>query len=72
MKKNMGNLDKGVRIGLAVLVGVLYAAEIISGTVALVLGALAVIFILTSLISFCPLYLPFGIRTNKSKKAGVS
>ncbi len=64
MKANMGTIDKAIRIVLAILVGVLYFTEQISGTVAIVLGVLAVIFVLTSLISFCPLYLPFGISTR--------
>ena len=66
MKQNMGTVDRIVRTLLAVAVGVLYYLGIISGTVAIVLGALAVIFLLTSLISFCPLYLPFRLST-KSK-----
>ena len=66
MKANMGTIDKVIRIALAVLVGVLYFTGQISGTVAIVLGILAIVFVLTSLISFCPLYLPFGI-SNKSK-----
>lgn len=66
MKQNMGTVDRIVRTLLAVAVGVLYYLGIISGTVAIVLGGLAVIFLLTSLISFCPLYLPFRLST-KSK-----
>lgn len=68
MKKNMGSTDKIIRILIALVIGVLYYTEIISGTTALVLGAFAVIFLLTSLISFCPLYLPFGISTCKNKE----
>ena len=67
MKKNIGNIDKGVRIGIAVIIALLYKANYISGTTAIVLLSLAGIFILTSLISFCPLYLPFGISTCKKK-----
>ena len=62
MKKNMGTADKIIRILIAVVIAVLYFMEVISGTVAIVLGVLAVIFVLTSLVSFCPLYLPFGIK----------
>lgn len=65
MKKNMGSADKFIRILLAIIVGVLYYTNIINGTLAIVLGALAIVFLLTSFISFCPLYLPFGIKTNK-------
>ncbi len=67
MKKNMGSTDKVIRILIALIIGVLYYTEIISGTTALVLGIFAVIFVLTSLISFCPLYLPLGISTCKKK-----
>jgi len=67
MKKNMGNTDRIIRVLIALIVAGLYFTETISGTTALILGALAIVFLLTSLISFCPLYLPFGIRTHKSK-----
>ncbi|MGO4904154.1 YgaP family membrane protein [Flavobacterium sp. W20_MBD1_R3] len=65
MKKNMGSTDKIIRIAIAILIAILYFTNIISGTLALVLGAFAVIFIITSFVSFCPLYSPFGISTRK-------
>jgi len=65
MKPNMGTADKVVRILLAILIVSLYFTNIISGTLAIVLLVLAGIVILTSFISFCPLYLPFGISTRK-------
>ena len=65
MKKNMGMADKAIRFVLAAIVGVLYYTNVINGTLAIVLGVLAVVFILTSFISFCPLYLPFGINTRR-------
>jgi hypothetical protein len=68
MKKNMGNLDKAVRVLVAILIGVLYLQNEISGTTAIVLLVLAGIFIVTSFMSFCPLYLPFGISTKNAKK----
>jgi hypothetical protein len=68
MKKNMGNLDKAIRVLVAILIGVLYLQNEISGTTAIVLLVFAGIFILTSFISFCPLYLPFGINTKSTKK----
>ncbi len=68
MKKNMGTADKAIRILVAVVIAVLYFTNVISGTLAIVLGILAVVFILTSFISFCPLYLPFGINTLKKKR----
>jgi hypothetical protein len=67
MKKNMGSTDKLFRILFAFLVGVLYYTKAIEGNVAIVLGALAAVFVLTSFISFCPLYLPFGISTRKKE-----
>ena len=68
MKKNMGTTDKAIRILIAVVIGVLYFTNTISGTLTIVLGILAVVFLLTSFINFCPLYLPFGINTSKKKK----
>ena len=67
MKKNMGTIDKVVRIFAALVIAGLYFANIISGTAAIVLLVLAGVFILTSFISFCPLYLPFGISTRKKE-----
>ncbi|TKB96415.1 DUF2892 domain-containing protein [Pedobacter cryotolerans] len=67
MKKNMGTVDKVIRILVAVFIGVLYFTNVISGTLAIILGILAVVFVLTSFISFCPLYLPFGISTFRKK-----
>ncbi|MBX7227093.1 MAG: DUF2892 domain-containing protein [Chitinophagales bacterium] len=64
MKKNMGNTDRLMRVIIAIIVAVLYFTGKISGTLGIVLLALAVIFVLTSLISFCPLYLPFGLSTK--------
>lgn len=68
MKQNMGAADKLVRILIAMVIVGLYFANIITGTVAIVLLVFAGIFILTSFISFCPLYLPFGISTKKKEK----
>lgn len=67
MKQNMGTLDRLIRTLLAILVGVLYYMNIISGTVAIVLGILAIVFLLTSLVSTCPLYMPFGLSTRKNE-----
>lgn len=65
MKKNMGSADRIIRLLLVALVAVLYFTNVISGTLALILGILAVVFLLTSVFSFCPLYVPFGISTRK-------
>ncbi|MFA5047166.1 MAG: DUF2892 domain-containing protein [Paludibacter sp.] len=67
MKSNMGTIDKAVRILIALVFIGLYFTNIISGTLGIVLLVLAGVFILTSLISFCPLYLPLGINTGKKK-----
>ena len=67
MKRNMGNTDKGLRIIVAIAVALLYYFNVIEGTLAYILMAVAVIFLLTSLINFCPLYKVFGINTCKMK-----
>ena len=69
MKGNMGMVDRVVRVLIAVAVGVLYFTHIISGTVAIILGIVAVVFVLTSLVGVCPLYLPLGLST-KGKASG--
>jgi len=65
MRKNMGSADRVIRILVAVAVIALYFGNLISGTTAIVLLVLAGIFILTSFMSFCPLYLPFKLSTRK-------
>jgi hypothetical protein len=67
MKANMNNTDRLLRILIAIVIIGLYFSKVITATLAIVLLALATIFILTSLINFCPLYSIFGIRTNKQK-----
>lgn len=69
MKKNMGTTDRVIRVIIAVIVAILYYTGTISGTLGIVLLVLAAIFVLTSLISFCPLYAPFGINTCPAKKS---
>jgi len=68
MKRNMGTIDKVVRILIALVIIGLYFANVISGTIAIVLLILSAIFILTGILNFCPLYLPFGINTDKKKE----
>jgi hypothetical protein len=65
MKKNMGTVDRVTRILIAIVIVILYFTHAISGTLAIVLLILAGIFVLTSIFSFCPIYLPFGINTGK-------
>ena len=67
MKKNMGTADRIIRVIIAAIVAVLYFTGTISGTLGIVLLVLAGVFVLTSLVSFCPLYAPFGIRTCPMK-----
>ena len=64
----MGHLERGLRFGRAALIAVLYATRTISGTLAIVLGIVALVFALTSLVSFCPLYKVLGISTLGRKK----
>jgi O-antigen/teichoic acid export membrane protein len=68
MKKNMGGIDKAIRVLMAAVVFIVVFAKVITGTWAIILFILGVIFVLTSIVSFCPLYLPFGLSTmNKTK-----
>jgi hypothetical protein len=68
MKANMGSADRLIRFVLAVIFAALFFTESVSGTWGIVLMTLAVVFILTSFVSFCPLYAPFGINTCSTKK----
>lgn len=68
MKANMGNGDKFIRVILAIVFSVLYFTQTVTGALGIVLLILGGIFLLTSTISFCPLYVPFGISTCKTKK----
>ncbi len=67
MKKNMVTIDKAIRIIVALVIAGLYFTNQISGTLAVVLMLFAGIFILTSFMGSCPLYLPFGISTRKKE-----
>ncbi|MDH4064731.1 MAG: DUF2892 domain-containing protein [Acidobacteriota bacterium] len=67
MKKNMGTVDRTIRALVAVVIAALYFGGQISGTLAIVLGIVAGIFLLTSLVSWCPAYLPFGLSTRKQR-----
>jgi len=67
MKKNMGSTDRVIRFIIAAIIAVLYFTNVISGTLGVVLLILAGVFVLTSFISFCPLYAPFGLSTCSVK-----
>lgn len=67
MKKNMGMADKVIRLAVVVLIAILYFNGQITGTAAIILGIVAVAFLVTSLIGWCPTYVPFGISTRKKE-----
>jgi hypothetical protein len=67
MKKNMGSADRIIRVIISLIFVALYFTGTVTGTLGIVLLALAVIFTLTSVISFCPLYAIFGISTCAAK-----
>ena len=68
MKKNMGLTDKIIRLLIVAAIAILYFTGYIQGAVAMVLGIIAVVFVATSVMSYCPLYLIFGISTRKDAK----
>lgn len=65
MQKNMGKTDRSVRILFALIVAILYFTNVITGTLALILGIVSVILLATAAIGFCPMYIPFRISTEK-------
>ncbi|MGD2154114.1 MAG: DUF2892 domain-containing protein [Gemmatimonadales bacterium] len=66
MTKNMGTLDRGIRTLIAVVIAILYFTNVIGGTLALVLGIVAVVFLVTSFVGWCPAYMPLKLSTRKS------
>jgi uncharacterized membrane protein len=68
MKKNMGTADRIIRVIIAAIIAGLFFGNVITGTLGIILLVLAGVFLLTSVVSFCPLYAPFGISTCKTKK----
>ncbi len=69
MKKNMGSVDRIIRVVVALVVAALILTDVVSGTLAVILGIVAVVFLLTSTVSFCPLYAALHISTNKKEEA---
>jgi len=67
MKKNMGSADRIIRFIIAAVIAILFFTNVITGTLGLILLIVAGVFLLTSFISICPAYMPFGIRTCKDK-----
>jgi hypothetical protein len=70
MKKNMGRLDRTIRLIVALAIVLLVIARVIRGTAAIVLVVLAAVFVVTTLLGFCPLYVPLGASTKESEKKG--
>jgi hypothetical protein len=68
MKKNMGTADRIIRVIIAAIFVILYFTKVIAGTWGIVLLVLAGILLVTSLIGFCPLYVPCGLKTCRKKK----
>ncbi len=68
MKQNMGGVDKIIRLIVVAIIAVLYFTGQITGTAAIILGIIAVAFLVTSLIGWCPTYMPFGISTKKADR----
>jgi hypothetical protein len=71
MKKNIGPADRIVRILAAIVLAILYFTNVVSGTLGIIVIILAVLLLLFGLIGSCPLYLPFGINTCKTKEGKV-
>ncbi|MEI6179535.1 MAG: DUF2892 domain-containing protein [Chloroflexales bacterium] len=71
MQANMGTVDRVVRVVVAVVIAGLILSGVVSGGVAIILGVLAVVFVLTSMIRICPLYLPFGLSTRPRPTRGA-
>ena len=67
MKRNLGTIDRVIRILVAVAVVILYITNVISGTPGIILLALSAIFVMTSILSICPLYIPLGLSTRKKE-----
>ena len=65
MKVNMGTVDRAIRVVIALCIAVLYFTGRLGGTLGIVLGVVAILFLFTGLTGWCPGYLPFGISTRK-------
>lgn len=68
MNKNLGTADRIIRLIIAAIVAILFASNIITGTLGIILMIASGIFALTSIISFCPIYFILKLRTNKTTK----
>lgn len=68
MKSNIGPIDKAIRLFIALVLIVLFYENVVTGTLGIIVLVLASVVLLTALVGFCPLYLPFGISTHKKKE----
>ncbi|MBW6498862.1 MAG: DUF2892 domain-containing protein [Bacteroidales bacterium] len=68
MKTNVGNLDKTIRVIAAIIVAILVYSDVLNGVPAIILSVVAIVLVLTSMVSICPLYLALGINTKGRKK----
>jgi hypothetical protein len=68
MKKNMGRADRTLRLLAAAVIAVLLIAGVVKGSLAITLAILAVVFVITTFVGFCPLYKPLGLSTKPAKK----
>ena len=68
MKTNMGRVDRTIRLVVAAVLAVLLIADIVKGTLAIVLAIVAAVFVITTFVGFCPSYVPFGISTKGKGK----
>lgn len=66
MKRNMSNIDRIVRVIVAALFAYLYFSGVVTGALGIVLLVVGVVFVLTAVVSFCPLYAMFKLSTFKS------
>jgi hypothetical protein len=69
MKKNMSSMDGIVRIALAVVFAILYFTDIVTGTLGIVLLVVGIVFLLTAMLNYCPIYGILGLSTRKKEKA---
>jgi hypothetical protein len=67
MKPNIGTVDKIIRIAIAIIIAILFFTGSITGTAGIVFLILSVVFLLTAIVNFCPLYKALGFSTRKQE-----
>ena len=65
MKRNMGVIDRIIRLVIAIVLISLFASGILAGTIGTILLIIAIVFALTSVVGFCPMYTIFRIKSKK-------